>query len=151
MKFYLTQIKIKNKTPPSRTLPTIRASSSLIFYLTQIKIKSRRLSPATHIFNPSFEISVNKKIKLYFYLTQIKFIFRFPSKLSPQGTFAKMKQKCFAYPSEQAKQIQTKIGFALSVCHTVISKVPRHLYSNLKPYCWYPTISVHNPFLRDCP
>ena len=151
MKFYLTQIKIKNKTPPARTLPTIRVSSSLIFYLTQIKIKSRRLSPATHIFNPSFEIPVNKKIKLYFYLTQIKFIFRSPSKLSPQGTFAKMKQKCFAHPSEQAKQIQTKIGFALSVYHTDISKVPRHLYSNLKPYCRYPTISAHNPFLRDCP
>ena len=84
-------------------------------------------------------------------MTQIKFMFRSPSKLSPQGTFAKMKQKCFAHPSEQAKQIQTKIGFVLSVYHTNISKVPRHLYSNLKPYCWYPTISVHNPFLRDCP
>ena len=35
MKLYLTQIK--NKTPPARTLPTIRTISDLIFYLTQIK------------------------------------------------------------------------------------------------------------------
>lgn len=122
------------------------------FYLTQIKTKSRRLSPATHIFNPSFEISVNKKIKLYFYLTQIKFVFRSPSKLSPSRHFPqKIKQKCFAHPFEQAKQIQTKIGFVLSVYHTDISKVPRHLYSNPNLHYQFPTISVHNPFLRDCP
>ena len=81
-----------------------------------------------------------------------KIHFRIPIKALPvKALSTKMKQKCFAHPSEQAKQIQTKIGFALSVCHTVISKVPRHLYNNLKPCCWHPTISVHNPFLRDCP
>ena len=148
MKFYLTQIK--NKTPPARTLPTIRTISGLIFYLTQIK--NQKQTPLLHDahLHPLVQ-DFSKKNKLYFYLTQIKFVFRSPSKLSPQGTFAKMKQKCFAHPSEQAKQTQTKIGFVLSAYHTDISKVPRHLYSNLKPYCRHPTISAHNPFLRDCP
>ena len=147
MKFYLTQIK--NKTPPARTLPTIRTISDLIFYLTQIKNQKQTLSSATHIFTPSFKISV--KNKLYFYLTQIKFVFRSPIKALSSRHFRKNETKMFRPLFRASETNSNQNGFALSAYHTDISKVPRHLYSNLKPYCRHPTISAHNPFHRDCP
>ena len=121
MKFYLTQIK--NKTPPARTLPTIRTISGLIFYLTQIK--NQKQTPLLHDahLHPLVQ-DFSKKNKLYFYLTQIKFVFRSPSKLSPQGTFAKMKQKCFAHPSEQAKQTQTKTDLLYQPIILTLAKFP---------------------------
>ena len=113
--------------------------------------KIKHFPSATHIFNPPFEIPVNKNLTLFLFDSN-KNRFLGSHQSSPrQGTFHKNKTKMFRPPFRASETNSNRNGFALSVCHIVISKVPRHLYSNPKPYCRFPTISFHNPFLRDCP
>ena len=84
-----------------------------VHIICEILFESNKISnqafPATHIFNPSFEIPANKKNLTLFLFDSNKFRFWIPIKALPAKTLStKMKQKCFAHPSEQAKQIQTK-------------------------------------------
>ena len=113
--------------------------------------KIKHFPSATHIFNPPFEIPVNKNLTLFLFDSN-KIRFQIPIKALPvKALSTKNKTKMFRPPFRASETNSSQNGFALSVCHIVISKVPRHLYSNPKPYCRFPTISAHNPFLRDCP
>lgn len=122
MKFYLTQIKKSNSSIPRLTSSARHSRFQQIKNLTLFLFDSNK-----NRFLDSHQSSPRR------------------------GTFHKNKTKMFRSPFRASETNSNQNGFALSVCHIVISKVPRHLYNNPKPCCRFPTISLYNPFLRDCP